>query len=629
IFNHKNIYVQQAPMPFITERTGDFATAVNSPINDIRGLDIFENDYSIVKVKHNISEPSNSVDLGMFVDSGIQIIINNDNKLQNDWYLKLDGKIDLVGKSQLVQTIESDLDVTSSGSLERDQQGQSNIFNYNYWSSPVSPINTTSNNTNYSINGVMRDGSNPASPSNINWINGYDGAPTSPISLATFWLYKFDNYGNDYFSWVAISPTDPLRVGQAFTMKGSGALALQNYVFTGKPNNGLVNTNVVSSDQLMLTGNPYPSALDATAFINDNLATNTIDGTLYFWEHYPTNLTHDLRDYQGGYAERNLVGGLPPAAPELISNLGSSIRIPGQFVPVGQGFFVNGKIGGGGTITYNNNQRGFHKENELGVSNSMFKTAAKTKKPVISSNNSNDPIVKDEFKRIRLGFTSHNKYHRQVLLGFMDQNATSDIDYGYDGLNMDDFPNDMYFLNGENQLVIQGEGFFKEDASYPLGVKTDAEGKVTFMIDDLENFDKNQKIFIYDSERKTYHNLTKQPFEILLPTGIFDGRFTLCFKDKKQKHKDDDEGEDEDDKKSIKTKFIQSNRTLKIANTSTDSTVNTVSLFNILGQFITQWDVMDQNQANIQIPILNISSGIYITKLSTSNGELSHKIIIP
>jgi hypothetical protein len=39
----------------------------------------------------------------------------------------------------------------------------------------------------------------------------------------------------------------------------------------------------VRADQLLLTGNPYPSAMDATAFINDN---STMDGTLYFWEHY-------------------------------------------------------------------------------------------------------------------------------------------------------------------------------------------------------------------------------------------------------------------------------------------------------------------------------------------------------
>jgi hypothetical protein len=30
------------------------------------------------------------------------------------------------------------------------------------------------------------------------WIGGYDGAPTAPISVARYWLYKFDNLGNDY-----------------------------------------------------------------------------------------------------------------------------------------------------------------------------------------------------------------------------------------------------------------------------------------------------------------------------------------------------------------------------------------------------------------------------------------------
>jgi len=108
-------------MPFITERTRDFATSVNSLTKDIRGLDLTEIDYSIVRVKHNIIETSNSTDLAMLVDPGINIEMNNDTKIQNDWYLKLDGEIDLVSKSQLVHTTESDLDVTSSGFNERDQ----------------------------------------------------------------------------------------------------------------------------------------------------------------------------------------------------------------------------------------------------------------------------------------------------------------------------------------------------------------------------------------------------------------------------------------------------------------------------------------------------------------------------
>jgi hypothetical protein len=36
-------------MPFLTERAGDFAAAVNSPTKEIRGVDIMENAWSIVK----------------------------------------------------------------------------------------------------------------------------------------------------------------------------------------------------------------------------------------------------------------------------------------------------------------------------------------------------------------------------------------------------------------------------------------------------------------------------------------------------------------------------------------------------------------------------------------------------
>jgi hypothetical protein len=619
IYNHKNIYVQQAPMPFITERTGNFATAANSPTNDVRGLDLIENDYSIVKVKHDITETSNSVDLGMFVDSGKNIIINNDTKIQNDWYLKLDGKIDLVGKSQLVQTTESDLDVTSSGSIERDQQGQSNIYNYNYWSSPVSPINSVSNNTDYTINGVMRDGTNPSVPANINWVGGYDGAPTSPISLAGYWIYKFDNYGNDYFNWVQLGQTGAVRVGLGYTLKGSGASGTQNYVFTGKPNSGAITSNVVSSDQLLLVGNPYASAIDAEKFINDN--SSSIDGTLYFWEHYPTNITHDLRDYQGGYAERNLTGGVAPVAPALISGLGSSTRVPGRFVPVGQGFFVNGKIGGGGTVLFNNSQRGFHKEDEAGVSNSMFRTTA-NHKTQNTGNNDNDPVVKDTLMKVRLGFNSNNKYHRQVLLGFMNEKATSQIDYGYDALNIDDFPNDMYLLNGENQLVIQGEGFFDATASYPIGVKTAVEGTVSFIIDALENFSTEQGIFIHDKLTDTYHNIRGEKFEVNMPIGVNNTRFSLRFMDKTLKVEQNSISD-------IQIRYIQNGNTLIINNKILDVNVEKVTLFNILGQSINTWKTENQEQQNIQIPIKNIDSGVYIAKLKTSEGEeISKKVIV-
>ncbi|MFV8372501.1 choice-of-anchor D domain-containing protein [Flavobacterium sp. LB2P74] len=626
IYNHKNIHVQQAPMPFLTERNGSFATAVNSPTKEIRGGDIMEQDWSIVHVKHDITETANNIDLGMLVDAGKNILMNNDTKIQNDWYLKLDGKIDLAGMSQLVQTAESDLDVTSSGYIERDQKGQSNLYNYNYWSSPVSPINATTNNTNYTVSGSLKDGTNPLAPTAINWIGGYDGAPTFPISLARYWLYKFDNYTNDYANWVQITENNPIRVGQGFTLKGSGGvLGTQNYTFIGKPNNGSITTNTVGDDQLLLTGNPYPSALDADAFITANINSNpSTDGTLYFWEHYASNNTHILRDYQGGYAVRNLTGGLAPSASgvDFISQAGTPSRgIPNRYIPVGQGFFVNGKIGSGGTVIFNNSLRGFHKENDSLNSNVMYKIASGKEKTW--NNNDNDVVINDTYKKIRLGFNSHNDYHRQVLLGFMEEKATSEMDHGYDGLNIDDFPNDMYFLNGENQLVIQGEGFFDLDASYPIGVKTDADGKVKFMIDSLEDFDANQPIFLYDDETKIYHNIRNEAFEINLANGEHHSRFSLRFKDKTLSLNDETSIDNE-----IKIAHSQSKNTIIINNKAIDTTVQEVTLFNIIGQSITTWKIENQGQYDIQLPIKKISSGVYVVKLRTSKGSLSKKIII-
>ena len=56
--------------------------------------------------------------------------------------------------------------------------------------------------------------------------------------------------------------------------------------------------------------------------------------------------------------------------------------------------------------------------------------------------------------------------------------------------------------------------------------------------------------------------------------------------------------------------------------------VISVGLYNITGQSISNWDVDDSEQTNIQFPVKNISSGIYIVKVKTTTGESSKKIII-
>lgn len=636
----RNIGTQQpetAPLPYTSRISGqDWSqddTWTNYPVWDVPNSLAIDGikriDWNIVKTDHNITSTGNKTVLGFLVNSNA-ISAGNDSKIEVSHYLKLDGKIDLVGKSQLIQTEGSILDINSAGFIEKDQQGQSNKYNYNYWSSPVSPINTTANNMDYTVASMMKDGTT-STPQNITWVSGYDGSPSSPISLARYWIYKFDDSANAYANWSQLTETSNLRVGQGFTLKGSGALSgTQNYTFVGKPNNGTIDSNNVSADQLLLTGNPYSSAIDADAFINDNLT--SMDGTLYFWEHYTTNDTHILRDYQGGYATRNLTGGVPATSSEVdfISGLGSTTRgIPNQFIPVGQSFFVYGNIDSGGPIIYKNSQRAFHKEDEVGVSNIMYKSTATTKKDNIWNNNNNDVVQKDTYKKIRLGYNSNNNYHRQVLLGFMDEKATSDIDNGYDAYNFDDFPNDMYFLNDEDQFVIQGVGYFDRNDSYPIGVKADTDGKVKFMIDGLENFDKNEKIFIYDAENDSYTDIRKKQYEVLITSGENNDRFSLCFNKKTKKEKEEKEPKGSENSKDINMMHLHGKNVLEINNKSSVTSLRKITLFNMNGQSIATWEIENQSEQNIQLPIKNLSSGVYIARIQTSNGDFSKKIIIP
>ena len=621
MYNHKNIYVQQAPMPFITQRDGNFATAVDNPSNEVRGLDVIDYDYAIIDVKHNIIETSNHSNMGMFVENGVTITMNNDTKLQNGWYLKLDGKIDLENRSQLIQTEKSELDPTSTGHIERDQQGQSNRFNYNYWSSPVSSINNSTINHGYTVAGVMKDGTNPNNPINMAWVSGINNPVTSnPITLSSYWIFKFQNLTPIYANWASVGQNGALLAGQGFTLKGSGAATpTQNFTFVGKPNNGEI-TSFVSANNLNLSGNPYPSALDANEFISQNLG--SINGTLYLWEHFPTNNTHNLAGYQGGYATRNLVGGTAPVSPSEVSGLGSSTRIPGRFIPVGQGFFVRGNDTGG-TVVFNNSQRLFVKENNTN-SNSLFRLNQNqtTNEEENVGNNQEDEYTEDEYKRVRIGFNSYNNFHRQLLIGFMDELATEEIDLGYDAIHIDNQPNDMYFLHNGVKLIIQGESYFDVSKTYPLGVKTQAAGTVQFTLDGTENVAEDTDIFIHDKSTGLYHSIKNEHFSIDLPQGEIHNRFELTFNNGTLSTGDYDLDNE------IAVAFTNAQNLLTIKNNLTDVTVETVSIFTILGQTLATWNVENETQTNISLPVSQASTGTYIVRVQTTAGTISKKIII-
>ncbi|MGJ8684352.1 MAG: LamG-like jellyroll fold domain-containing protein [Nonlabens sp.] len=623
---------QTAPLPYVSTTNGNWEDQSSwengnmlftpGSFRNINGSTV-KIDWNIVRSNHQLDILNTDVTLLGLMSESNQIDVENDHGLTITHHLQLDGIIDLKGESQLIQTADSDLVATSAGHIERDQQGTADKYNYNYWSSPVSTINNSSLNTGFNLNSVFKDGTYADTPRDLNWTNSSvrDGSPGTASTAATIsgrWLYKYGNQaGGQYSNWQFINQNSNLNTGEGWTMKGTGLGNVsmeQNYVFVGKPNNGDIDLTINNGNDY-LVGNPYPSALDAHEFINDN---PNIDGTIYFWEHWGGN-SHQLQLYQGGYAMYNLSGGLGNAtfgtSHPSVNQGGVATKEPGRFIPVAQGFFVSGISNG--TVKFRNDQRQFVKESS---GNSIFVAAP-------GSNANNNPFSGyntqgDTRPKFRIGFDSPNVIHRQLLLT-IDPNASTGFDRAFDGYQYDSQEDDMSFKLGSEKLNIQGINQIDNTTILPLHVKLGMIGSITIKIDELENVDPTQGIYLKDAVTNTYHDLRNGDFVSgQLWAGNYPDRFFIVFDDPTTLS-NDSVSLNEDD---LIVYTPQGMNTLNIKK-GVELDIETVSLTNMLGQEIKTWDVTEQTGI-ISVPVEQVASGNYIVTIATSYGIQTRKVII-
>ncbi|AOW21146.1 hypothetical protein LPB138_10855 [Urechidicola croceus] len=647
-YNVKNIKVETAPMPFVTQAVPsnyDIGVAV-SQNNDVRGDDVKDYDWSITHIRHDINLDDFHSDLGLMIDTGVLVNLNNDTALQNNWYLNLDGVVDLNGESQLVQTSESILDIDSEGYIERDQQGTANSFTYNYWSSPVSVIGAGVNNTPFSISDVLRDGTTSSTPINLDFDTATtlstadpyysDGALTNPRKIASYWLWKFVNQTNDYANWEWFGAYNNINVADGFSMKGvsstSSVTDSQNYVFVGKPNNApnvtgeIVHTTFPGGTSIegytynSLTGNPFPSAMDADQFILDNISSTT--GTIYFWEHWGGG-NHNWEDYRAGYSMYTMSGGLPGVSHPDGANVGGGTKTPGQYIPVGQGFYIVSS-NAGGDVVFKNSQRIFKIEldDDTNSDHSIF-TRAASKNNINEASTERNNNTTNEKQRIRLGFESPDGYHRQVLMAFLE-GATDAIDPGYDGEAGDYLPNDGFFIQDDKYYAIIAFGEFDEEREVPISIFIDEAndgGNQKFMVDRIENMPETISIYIKDNETGILHDIKNNVFEVALSTGEHKTRFSVVFQDRVLSL-NAELAESND----LKVFMNNSNSEIQIINNK-NLELNEISLYNSIGQTINSWNHLG-NDMMISLPLNNISSGVYIVTIKTTKGVVSQKIII-
>lgn len=527
------------------------------------------------------------------VETGGVLNILDGNLLEVENEVIVDGAINLLGEAQLIQNHTGTTSNSGSGSLTKPQQGVSSFYNYNYWSSPVNVSG------NWQV-GYLEDAAGV-----INFTNAINGnASSSPITLSSRWLYRFNGTSDDYSQWIKISPTSNLLPAEGYSMKGSGAVTTnQEYIFRGIPNDGNYSHTVTAGNDF-LTGNPYPSALDADQFITDNLS--VIDGTLYFWEQFTTNNSHTLADYQGGHAIYNLMGmGMTATADAsgLTSGIGiASKPAPEQYIPVGQGFFVT--IQNSGALVFNNGQRFFARES-LGES-VFFKNGDSSKKETIE----------DTRTKIWFAFTKPDTFTKFIGLGY-DSNATYNYDNGYDALSYDKLRNDISWSLNNEFLTIQALPEINIQDELPLNIEISDADFYNFSISKMKNMPNNINIFLKDNLQNTYYNLKQESANIFLNSEIEPDQFSIVFQKESTL-----EIADIETNNTIFTSYDANSKTLKLHTKEAIENIKAYRFYNSLGQ-----EVMQIKSPKSQtISIESLSDGMYILKIDIKNFESSEKL---
>ena len=428
---------------------------------------------------------SNLTACSMTLSNNAQVTVGSGFTLTlNGALLVNTGNFNLQNTASLVQTSNDAVNSGTSFTMKRNAQPMYR-YDYTYWSSPVE------GQTLYNLSpGTLPDkyfGWNASTDAWVPYLNG------NHVMVP----------GAGYI----------VRAPQTFS---TNPAVLSNFTaeFIGKPINGVVSMPITGGGASNLLGNPYPSAISATAFLTNPANTNVFDGTIYFWTHNTpiANSGNGIFSYTpDDYAVFNLVGGTGTAAPTETSP--TAANTPNGTISSGQGFFVVGNAFG--IAAFENSMR-------VGGSNSQFFRASA-------------PATDEaafEKHRIWISARGSNGSYKQLLVAYA-AGATDAYDRGLDGEFYSDSGGlSFYSLGASKKLSIQSLAL-PFDAGSVVGVGFTAAEAGSYMIA-LDNFDalfQNQDILLHDKALEVYHNLKGGAYSFVTAAGTFDQRFEIVYRD--------------------------------------------------------------------------------------------------
>ncbi|MBF7091006.1 T9SS sorting signal type C domain-containing protein [Flavobacterium sp. ALJ2] len=436
---------------------------------------------------------------------------------------------------------------------------------------------------------------------------------SSPVSGQTFNLLSPNSDPNKLYSynngWVAELATNIMTVGKGYLIRvpkagtwPNGEIVSYPYSqpvsFTGIPNNGNITGQAITIlDEPYLIGNPYPSAMDAKAFLTANNL--ILEGTLYLWTHNTPIADNGNLGFlysANDYAVYNFTGGTATSA---ALNPGVNNSVPLGQIASGQSFFAK-SIASSGTIVFNNNMR------IAGNNAQFFKPAKEAKEALV------------EEGRIWLNLTNANGFFKQVLIGYVD-GATNEYDNKYDGSKFDvEQMADLYSVISDKKFIIQGRALpFDVSDIVPLGYSSAIIGNYTIAIDHLDGLLINQEVYLEDKVTNTIHNLYNGGYTFATKEGVFEDRFVLRYTNKTL-------GTDEFDASKNLILVAVENKEIKIS--AYNQTIDKVFIYDMLGKLIYKKEAIESPKLIIEN--LKSSNQVLVVKVILDNKYVETKKVI-
>jgi len=347
--------------------------------------------------------------------------------------------------------------------------------------------------------------------------------------------------------------------GYAASVKNTKTIRLVGELNDGDYNYLVTNSGKgLASDGWNMVGNPYPSAIDANAFISD-AGNSHLSGSLYFWDD----------DNSGGgdysYSDYAIWNGA--------GYVGGGGNKPNGYISPGQGFFV--KANSSGNVVFKNSMR----TTEIGK---FFK-------------------LNNDISRVYLYAKDllTNNYN-EMLIAFKED-ATDGYDNQYDALKLkgNQYISFYSLMNGQ-PYAIQTFPKQIDEKTVDIGLTVGVSGNYRIGLSLVENIENKMNIYLYDKVLDKKINLKKGFYEFYSNSGIINNRFSVIFSESVMSGLTDSMV----DYNNIKI-IVNDNEVLfyDIKN------ITKISLIDIMGKEIGSYYI-DYN--NNKINITNLSKGVYI-----------------